>query len=142
MSGNLVSETTVMLVDDDYFIREVVSTALRTVTGVRVQAFAAAADAVVAARAARPDIIVLDYTLPGTDGLALARELRGVIAAMPPLIFLTAREDAGLIRQLRSEGAAARPAAVSMLDVGLAFATVLVGIAIAVMIFIEAPKGS
>ena len=37
---------------------------------------------------------------------------------------------------------AARPAAVSMLDVGLAFATVLVGIAIAVMIFIEAPKGS
>lgn len=107
VSGALPSKTSVMLVDDDYFIREVVSTALRAVPGVSVQAFASGADAVSAACAVRPDIIVLDYTLPGTDGLALARALRGVLSVMPPLIFLTAREDADLIGRLRSEGAAA-----------------------------------
>ena len=100
-----MSATSVMLVDDDPFIREVVSAALRTVPAVTVQVFAAGAEAVAAARHARPDIIVLDYTLPGTDGLTLARELRGVMSSMPPLIFLTAREDAALIGRLRSEGA-------------------------------------
>lgn len=100
-----MNATLVMLVDDDPFIREVVSAALRTIQGVSVQVFAAGAEAVAAAPQARPDIIVLDYTLPGTDGLALARELRGVLSSMPPLIFLTAREDAALIGRLRSEGA-------------------------------------
>jgi two-component system, OmpR family, response regulator len=94
-----------MLVDDDPFIREVVSAALRTIHGVSAQVFAAGAEALAAARRARPDIIVLDYTLPGTDGLALARELRGILSSMPPLIFLTAREDAALIGRLHSEGA-------------------------------------
>lgn len=100
-----MSATLVMLVDDDPFIREVVSAALRTVSGVSVRTFASGAEAVSSARDARPDIIVLDYTLQGTDGLALARELRGVLSAMPPLIFLTAREDAALIGRLRGEGA-------------------------------------
>lgn len=100
-----MNATLVMLVDDDPFIREVVSAALRTIQGVSVQVFAAGAEAVAAAPQARPDIIVLDYTLPGTDGLALARELRGVLSSMPPLIFLTGREDAALIGRLCSEGA-------------------------------------
>lgn len=95
----------VMLVDDDPFIREVVGAALSARPGVTVDRFASAPEALAAARLAPPDIIVLDFNLPGHDGLSLARDLRGILSPMPPLIFLTAREDIELIGRLRAEGA-------------------------------------
>lgn len=101
------SALSVMLVDDDRFIREVVGAALAAHQGVSVSGFDSAAEALSAARIARPDVIVLDYTLPGTDGISLARELRGILSPMPRLIFLTAREDFELVGRLHAEGAEA-----------------------------------
>jgi two-component system, OmpR family, alkaline phosphatase synthesis response regulator PhoP len=43
------------------------------------------------ARAARPDLVVLDLGLPGMDGLDVARELRR--AGNVPIVMLTARGD-------------------------------------------------
>src|SRR2546428_11754130 len=43
------------------------------------------------ARAAKPDLIVLDLKLPGMDGLDVARELRKTNNV--PIIMLTARVD-------------------------------------------------
>lgn len=101
-----MSAVSVMVVDDDPFIREVVAAALSAKPGVHVQCYGAAADALTAARAAAPDIIVLDYTMPGIDGLAVYRELRGLLPAMPPTVFLTAREDDELVARLTAAGAA------------------------------------
>ena len=39
-----------------------------------------------------PDLVLLDMTMPGMDGLAVARELSR-IAALPAVIFVTAHED-------------------------------------------------
>jgi CheY-like chemotaxis protein len=100
-----MSALSIMLVDDDAFIREVVAVALSVVPGVHVQSFASGEDAITAARVAAPDLIVLDFTMPGTDGLAIHRDLQAVIAEMPPVIFLTAREDAGLVARLKAAGA-------------------------------------
>lgn len=44
-------------------------------------------------RTAKPDLIVLDLALPGTDGLDVTRELRKESAV--PIIMLTARADEG-----------------------------------------------
>lgn len=96
----------VMVVDDDPFIREVVAAALTSRPGVHVQSYGTAADALAAARVAAPDIIVLDYTMPGTDGLAVYSEMRGLLVRQPPVVFLTAREDAGLVARLTAAGAA------------------------------------
>lgn len=41
---------------------------------------------------ARPDMVVLDLSLPGLDGLEVCRQIRAVSAA--PIVILTAREDA------------------------------------------------
>lgn len=38
----------------------------------------------------KPDVVILDWMLPGMDGLAVCRELRGR-GAMMPVVFLTAR---------------------------------------------------
>jgi len=96
----------VMLVDDDPFIREVVAAALGVKPGVHVQSYASSSDGLAAARVGAPDIIVLDYTMPDIDGFALYRELRRVVARMPPVVFLTANEDPDLIARLRAAGAA------------------------------------
>ncbi|MGE3334903.1 MAG: response regulator [Rhodospirillaceae bacterium] len=100
-----MSTLSVMLVDDDAFIREVVAAALSVRPGVHVQGFASGEDALAGARLATPDIIVLDFTIPGTDGLAIYHALKSALAAMPPVIFLTAREDADLVSRLRAAGA-------------------------------------
>lgn len=42
--------------------------------------------------ATQPDIVVLDLTLPGLDGLVVCREIRAISAV--PILILTAREDA------------------------------------------------
>lgn len=101
-----MSALSVMLVDDDPFIREVVAAALSVRPGVHVQSFASGADALAAAGIAAPDIIVLDFTMPGTDGLAIHRDLKAALGEMPPVIFLTAREDADLVARLKAAGAA------------------------------------
>ncbi|MCC6913594.1 MAG: response regulator [Rhodospirillaceae bacterium] len=95
----------VLLVDDDPFIREVVAAALSVTPGVHVQSFASGEDALASARVAAPDIIVLDFTMPGADGLAIHRDLKAALGDMPPVIFLTAREDADLVARLRAAGA-------------------------------------
>ncbi|MGE3476806.1 MAG: response regulator [Rhodospirillaceae bacterium] len=100
-----MSAISVMLVDDDPFIREVVAAALSVTPGVHVQSFASGEDAVAGARVAPPDIIVLDFTMPGADGLAIHRDLKAALGDMPPVIFLTAREDADLVARLRAAGA-------------------------------------
>jgi DNA-binding response OmpR family regulator len=101
-----MSAVSVMVVDDDPFIREVVAAALGIKPGVHVQSFATSAEALTAARAAAPDIVVLDFTLPGTDGIEVLRDLRRVLAPSPPVIFLTAREDADVVARLHAAGAA------------------------------------
>jgi CheY-like chemotaxis protein len=101
-----MSAVSVMLVDDDPFIRDVVSAALTSKPGVHVQSFATSAEALAAVRVTAPDIVVLDFTLPGTDGLAVLGDLRRVLTPLPPVVFLTAREDAGVVAKLRGEGVA------------------------------------
>lgn len=96
----------IIVVDDDPFIREVLGTALGTRPGIAVCACATVAAAVAAARRDPPDMIVLDLHMPGEDGRAAYRALRGVIAPMPPVVFLTAQEDVDVIATLLAEGAA------------------------------------
>ncbi|MGH7675490.1 MAG: response regulator transcription factor [Gemmatimonadales bacterium] len=53
------------------------------------------------ARAARPDLIVLDLMLPGLDGFRVLRTLRAAGLAMPVLILTARGEEADKVRGLR-----------------------------------------
>ena len=80
----------VLVVDDEPMVREVVATYLaRDGLVVHEAADGAAAEAWLDAN--RPDLVVLDVMLPGTDGLSILRRLR--TEGQVPVILLTARAD-------------------------------------------------
>ena len=67
----------VLLVDDEPDARDLVGTLLRR-CGADVVMVASASEALEAVERSRPDIIVSDIGLPGEDGYALIRKLRGL----------------------------------------------------------------
>ncbi|HSK97135.1 MAG TPA: response regulator transcription factor [Euzebyales bacterium] len=80
----------VLVVDDERAVRESLDRALR-LAGYEVSL---ASDGLVAIRSVAeqpPDAIVLDVTMPGPDGLAVARRLRGDGLTVP-ILMLTARD--------------------------------------------------
>jgi len=54
----------------------------------------------------RPDIVVLDLTLPGRNGLQLASDLRQ-LALLPRVVLLTVHGDADYVRAAFAAGASA-----------------------------------
>ncbi|WP_344241177.1 response regulator transcription factor [Actinocorallia libanotica] len=82
--------TTVLVVDDEPNIRDLLAQTLR-LTGFDVVVAACGAEAVEAARAADPALVLLDVMLPDLDGFETARRIRAAGRDVP-IIFLTARD--------------------------------------------------
>lgn len=81
---------TVLVVDDETVLAEMVSMALRY-EGWNITTAADGAAAVSAARANRPDVVVLDVMLPDMSGLEVLRRLREQNPQLPVLL-LTAKD--------------------------------------------------
>lgn len=83
----------ILIVEDEASIRDMVAFALRRVDMEVLQA-ADARSALIAVADGAPDLILLDWMLPGTSGLELARRLRSdARSAEIPIIMLTARGE-------------------------------------------------
>ena len=82
---------TVLVVDDDPTLREVVSGYL-TRAGLDVVEAQDGPAALSVARDRSPDLVVLDLTLPGLDGLEVFRRLRAERGDLP-VVMLTARGE-------------------------------------------------
>jgi two-component system, OmpR family, response regulator len=80
----------VLVVDDEPNISELLSMALRY-EGWDVQTAGTGSQAISAAKAFRPDAVVLDMMLPDFDGLTVLRRMRQEDPAIP-VLFLTARD--------------------------------------------------
>src|SRR6267142_1673554 len=82
---------TVLVVEDEPQIQELVAINLEHL-GHRVLRASTAEEAEAAIRAALPDVVVLDWMLPGESGLAFARRLRSDTRTRElPILMLTAR---------------------------------------------------
>ncbi len=86
---------TVLLIEDNPQNRYLVEFLLRQ-HGYRVLLAADGPEGIEAARRHRPDVILLDVQLPGMDGYAVARMLRGVPSLeRTPIIAVTSHAMAG-----------------------------------------------
>jgi DNA-binding response OmpR family regulator len=82
----------VLIVDDDPAVRELLMTLLR-LEGVEVTAAEDGQAALAAVAAERPDVVLVDVQLPGLDGYALCRRLKGEPPS-PRVVMLTGRSSA------------------------------------------------
>ena len=87
----MADATSIIVIEDDSEIRSLLATFLRG-EGFAVETAdgGAAYDALIAA-GSRPDLVVLDWMLPGEDGLAICRRLHA--AGGPAVIMLTAKDE-------------------------------------------------
>ncbi|MGQ0529729.1 MAG: phosphate regulon transcriptional regulator PhoB [Panacagrimonas sp.] len=83
----------VLVVEDESAIRDMVKFALER-ANLRVAAAANAADARLCIADERPDLVLMDWMMPGVSGIELARELKNNAASRDiPIIMLTARAE-------------------------------------------------
>ncbi|MGW8251468.1 MAG: response regulator transcription factor, partial [Anaerolineales bacterium] len=78
----------ILIVDDDPLLRRSLAFNLEQ-AGYQVSSAAKAEDALAIARRGRPDLVLLDISLPGIDGLEALRRFKEHFDV--PVIFLTAR---------------------------------------------------
>ena len=71
-----MSEHVVLVVDDDDALHTLLAVALRRWAGCRVESARSAAEGKARAAELRPDLVLLDMTLPDGDGAQLLGELR------------------------------------------------------------------
>jgi CheY-like chemotaxis protein len=85
------SALTILLVDDDPDIRRIASLSLERIGGFRVVLATGADEALELAARQRPDLVLLDVSMPGMDGPSTLQALRE-LPGMPgvPVVFFTA----------------------------------------------------
>ena len=94
----------ILVVEDEPELLEVAELTLADIGGYEVAACLTGQEALVRAACFRPDLLVLDVMMPGTDGLELLALLRraGVSA---PVVFLTAKVQPSEVKRYRDAGA-------------------------------------
>jgi len=82
----------ILLVDDVYTARSMIERVLRHVGRYDVQSVGSGPEALKAATVAPPDVIVLDISMAGLDGVGTLRELRAAGVSCPVVAY-TARAE-------------------------------------------------
>ena len=85
-----MAAATVLVVDDDGPILRMLERTL-SADGYDVTAASGGGEALAAVERSVPDLVILDVAMPGVDGLAVCRRLRGKGLALP-ILLLTARD--------------------------------------------------
>ncbi len=95
----------ILIADDHEVVRRGVRAILESRRGYQVVAEVADGEAAVAAAiAARPDVAVIDYSLPLLDGLGLTRRLREICPDIQIVVF-TMHDSESLVRDVVKAGA-------------------------------------
>jgi two-component system, OmpR family, response regulator len=104
---------TVLYVDDEPDIREIVQIALGLTQGLTVHTAQSGEQALTLARELRPDVVLLDVMMPGLDGPGILGRMRGDCKTAPiPVIFMTAKampKEVALLLKMGALGVIAKP---------------------------------
>ncbi len=88
-------QQTVLVIDDDRMVRRLVDLRLKDLS-VRVESAADGPTGLAEARRLKPDLVLLDVSMPGLDGFEVCRQLRHHPSTRDiPVIFLTGSDAAG-----------------------------------------------
>src|SRR5262249_58620833 len=88
--------TKVLIVDDEYYIRKVIRTLLLAMGCTKIHEAPDGASGLESIRALAPDVVLLDWEMPGIDGAEFVRRVRSPHSfplTAEPLIMLTGHSD-------------------------------------------------
>ncbi|HEX9437376.1 MAG TPA: response regulator transcription factor [Candidatus Limnocylindria bacterium] len=95
--------TKVEIVDDHFLFADALGSVIRGLDGYEVAGIAqSGAQAISIARTAHPDVILLDYHLPGYDAADLIPRLRSLSPGVRIVVLTSDTSDATLVRGLRA----------------------------------------
>ena len=96
----------VLIVDDDPFVRKLIATTLEDVAGVDLVEAGDGREAVQVAARDRPELVFLDVNMPELDGFETCRQLRAEAdTAGATIVMLTAAEGDAAEREAETAGA-------------------------------------
>ena len=100
---NAPPEIRVLIADDQRVVREGLSMLVGLIDGVEVVGTACdGAEAVRLAEVHRPDVIMMDLRMPGTDGIAATADLRERLPAARVLVLTTYAEEDAIVPALQA----------------------------------------
>jgi two-component system, OmpR family, response regulator len=102
----VTSPPSILVIDDDPDIRRMAALSLERIGGFHVRLASGAEEALGAVGSEAPDVILLDVSMPGTDGPTTLEALRKIPSAEHiPVVFFTATSSAEEARRLVGLGA-------------------------------------
>ena len=94
-------------VEDDEDIQRIVRMSLERIGNMTVQLVGDPRQAIEAMKQFKPELVLLDWMMPGMDGPALLRKMRDTPEARDlPVVFITAKASQRELDELRAMGAA------------------------------------
>jgi signal transduction histidine kinase len=91
----------VLIVDDDDDVRRVLAGVLSDI-GYRVREFSAGSEALEALDEFKPELMIVDYAMPGRNGAQLAQDMRGQVGDVP-VLFITGYANDAVLRAVGEE---------------------------------------
>ena len=85
----------VFLVEDDEQYAEFIKKSLRT--KYQIYSFTTAEDCLVTLKSIKPDVMILDYNLPGMTGIDLYEKSKPLISEETKIIMMSAIDDGNLV---------------------------------------------
>jgi CheY-like chemotaxis protein len=89
----------ILLVDDDTAVREVISSILRELGYVVMEVGSGGAALDLLSREASVDLVMLDFAMPGMNGVDLARQVHSQFPTLP-LVFMTGYVDNAALEEI------------------------------------------
>lgn len=94
----------IFLIEDDAIYSEFIQKGLRQNAEYKVKPFASAEDALQVINGKLPDIIIVDYKLPGLSGIELYEKIKPRITDTNKVIMLSAIDDGNMVLSFIQKG--------------------------------------
>ena len=94
----------IFLVEDDKIYSDFISKTLNRDSAYKIQSFYAAEDALAAISGTLPDVMIIDYKLPGMSGIELFEKLKSKITDSTRVIMLSALDDGNMVLSFIQKG--------------------------------------
>lgn len=94
----------IFLVEDDKIYSEFLSRALGRNKGFEVTVFSTAEDAMKIMNGSLPEVLIMDYKLPGMTGINVFDEIKSKITPANKVILMSAIDDGGMVLSFIQKG--------------------------------------